>query len=133
MHEVWLKLIGSNHQHWNSRGHFFGAAAEAMRRILIDRARRKNRVRHGGGLERIDLDRVDLAVTTDDDTLLRLDEALTRLASEDPEKAALVKLRYFAGVSIPEAAAALGISPATAKRHWAFTRAWLHCELTQTA
>lgn len=131
VHEAWLKLTGANHQNWNGRGHFFAAAAEAMRRILIDRARRKNRVRHGAGLERLDLDSVDLAATTDDDTLLRLDEALTRLASEDPEKAALVKLRFFAGLSIPDAAASLGISPATAKRHWAFTRAWLYCQLSQ--
>jgi len=130
VHEAWLKLGGSN-QDWNSRGHFFAAAAEAMRRILIDRARKRNRHRHGAGLERINLDSVDLAATTDDDTLLRLDEALAKLASEEPEKAALVKLRYFSGLNIPDAARALGISEATAKRHWAYARAWLYCELTQ--
>jgi RNA polymerase sigma factor (TIGR02999 family) len=129
VHEAWLKLVGLGPQSWNSRGHFFGAAAEAMRRILIDRARKRNRERHGRGLQRIDLDQVDVAVTADDDTLLRVSEALDKLAGEAPEKAELVKLRYFAGLSIPDAAQALGISPATAKRHWAFARAWLFAEL----
>lgn len=129
VHEAWLKLAGSQQQ-WNSRGHFFGAAAEAMRRILIDRARKRNRERHGAGLERVNLDSVDLAVGTDDETLLRLDEALERFASEAPDKAALVKLRYFAGLTLADAAAAQGISLATAKRHWAYARAWLLCELT---
>ena len=130
VHEAWLKLGGSNHD-WNSRGHFFAAAAEAMRRILIDRARKRNRQRHGAGLERINLDSVDLAATTDDDTLLRLDEALTKLAEEEPDKAELVKLRFFSGLNIPDAARALGISEATAKRRWTYGRAWLYCELTQ--
>jgi len=130
VHEAWLKLGGSNHD-WNSRGHFFAAAAEAMRRILIDRARKRSRLRHGGGLQRINLDSVDLAATTDDDTLLRLDEALAKLAAEAPDKAELVKLRYFSGLSIPDAALALDISEATAKRHWTYARAWLYCELTQ--
>lgn len=129
VHEVWLKLGGSS-QDWNSRGHFFAAAAEAMRRILIDRARKRNRMRHGGGLERINLDSVELAATTDDETLLRLDEALAKLAVEEPEKAALVKLRYFSGLNIPDAAQALGISESTAKRHWSYARAWLYCKLT---
>jgi len=129
VHEAWLKLFGSSDQHWNGRGHFFGAAAEAMRRILIDRARRRKRERHGHGLQRIDLDQIDIAIATDDETLLRLDEALSRLAAESPEKARLVELRYFAGLAIPEAAHALGISPATAKRHWAYARAWLFAEL----
>ena len=132
VHEAWLKLVGPGPQSWNSRGHFFGAAAEAMRRILIDRARKRNRERHGRGLQRIDLDQVDVAVTADDDTLLRVSEALDRLAGEAPEKAELVKLRYFAGLSIPDAAEALGISPATAKRHWSFARAWLFAELKRT-
>jgi RNA polymerase sigma factor (TIGR02999 family) len=131
VHEAWLKLGGSNHD-WNSRGHFFGAAAEAMRRILIDRARKRNRQRHGGGMERVNLDSVDVAITTDDETLLRLDEALIKLAAEEPEKAELVKLRYFSGLSIPDAARVLAISEATAKRHWAYARAWLYCELDQT-
>ncbi|MEO8426023.1 MAG: sigma-70 family RNA polymerase sigma factor [Verrucomicrobiota bacterium] len=129
VHEAWLKLGGSSDQPWNSRGHFFGAAAEAMRRILIDRARVRKRERHGHGLQRIDLSQVDVAATTDDDTLLLVNEALERLATESPEKAELVKLRYFAGLSIDDAARALGISPATAKRHWTFARAWLFAEL----
>ena len=130
VHEAWLKLGGSDHD-WNGRGHFFAAAAEAMRRILIDRARKRHRQRHGGGMQRVNLDSVDLAATTDDDTLLQLDEALAKFAAEDPEKAELVKLRYFSGLTIPDAALALGISEATAKRHWAYARAWLYCELTQ--
>ena len=129
VHEVWLKLVGSGPQQWNSRGHFFGAAAEAMRRILIDRARRRKRERHGFGLQRLDLSQVDVAVTTDDDTLLLVDEALDKLAVEAPDKVELIKLRFFAGLSIPDAAQALGISEATAKRHWAFARAWLFAEL----
>ncbi len=129
VHEAWLKLTGASHTQWNGRGHFFGAAAEAMRRILIDRARRRNRVRHGHGLQRMDLDQIDVALATDDETLLRLDETLGRLAAEDPEKARLVELRFFAGLAIPEAAEILGISPATAKRHWAYARAWLFAEL----
>jgi RNA polymerase sigma factor (TIGR02999 family) len=132
VHDAWLRLGGTNHD-WNSRGHFFAAAAEAMRRILIDRARKRNRERHGAGLERINLDSVDLAATTDDDTLLRLDDALLKFAVEEPDKAALVKLRFFSGLNIPDAALALGISEATAKRHWAYARAWLYCELTQSA
>jgi len=131
VHEVWLKLAGPGPQHWNSRGHFFGAAAEAMRRILIDRARRRGRLRHGHGLERIDLSKVDVAATSDDEALLLVSEALDRLAAEAPDKAELIKLRYFAGLSIPDAAEALGISPATAKRHWAFARAWLFAELNR--
>ena len=129
VHEAWLRLAGSGLQQWNSRGHFFGAAAEAMRRILIERARRRVRVRHGGGLVRLDGCQLDVAITTDDDLLLRVDEALEKLALEAPDKAQLVKLRFFAGLSIAEAAEALGIAPATAKRHWAFARAWLFTEL----
>ena len=137
VHEAWLKLAGSQQplqqpQHWNGRGHFFGAAAEAMRRILIDRARKRNRLRHGAGLQRVNLDSVDLATTTDDDTLLQLNDALEKFALESPEKAALIKLRYFAGLGLAEAAAAQGISLATAKRHWAYARAWLLCELKQS-
>jgi RNA polymerase sigma factor (TIGR02999 family) len=131
VHEAWLRLAGSR-QVWNSRGHFFGAAAEAMRRILIDRARRRNRERHGGGLSRVDFEEVDLATTTSDETLLRVDEALEKFAVESPEKAALVKLRFFVGLSISEAAEALGISPATAKRQWNYARAWLRCELSSS-
>jgi len=129
VHEAWLRLVGSGPQHWNSRGHFFGAAAEAMRRILIDRARQRGRACHGAGLVRLDLSEVDVALTTDDDLLLRVDEALEKLALEAPDKAQLVKLRFFVGLSLTEAAESMGIAPATAKRHWAFARAWLFREL----
>ena len=131
VHEAWLRLAGAQNQNWQNRGHFFAAAAEAMRRILIDNARRKARVRHGGGLSRVQLDSVDLAIEADDETLLRVDEALTKLAAEDPVKADLVKLRYFAGLSFPEAGRALGLSESTAKRYWAYTRAWLFEELNR--
>ena len=129
VHEAWIKLAGMNRQHWQSRGHFFGAAAETMRRILIDRARRRNRVRHGGSLQRVDLDSVDMAEAVPDEILLRLDEALEKLAAESPEKTELVKLRFYMGLRLDEAAEILGISPATAKRHWAYARAWLFAEL----
>jgi len=130
VHEAWLRLAGTS-QRWTSRNHFFAAAAEAMRRILIDNARRKDRVRHGKGLTRIDLDDLDLAASADDETLLQVDEAMQKLAAEDPEKAELVKLRFFAGLSIPHAAEAMGLSESTAKRHWAYSRAWLYEELTR--
>jgi RNA polymerase sigma factor (TIGR02999 family) len=129
VHEVWLRLGGSNGGPWRSRRGFLAAAAEAMRRILIDNARRKNRVRHGKGLTRVDLEHVDLASVTDDVTLLRVDEALAKFAAEDPTKAELIKLRYFAGLSIPDAAQALEMSESTAKRAWAYARAWLYEEL----
>ncbi len=130
VHEAWIKLSGSNDQQWSGRGHFFGAAAEAMRRILIDRARKRNRERHGAGLQRVHLDSVDIAVNTDDETLLRLNDALEKFALESPDKAELIKLRYFAGLTLADAATARDISLATAKRHWAYARAWLLCEMT---
>src|SRR2546423_9885833 len=124
VHEAWLRFSDQRQeQGWNSRGHFYAAAAEAMRRILIDHARRKNRVRHGKGLARVDLDQVDLAIQADEETLLRVDEALQKLAAEDKVKAELVKLRYFVGLTIPEAGRALGLSDSTAKRYWAYARA----------
>jgi len=129
VHEAWLSLAGNGDSQWQNRTHFLSAAAEAMRHILIDRARRKNRMRHGKGLQRVNLEQVDLATAADDDTLLRVDEALTKLAKEDPVKAQLVKLRYFVGLSIPEAATAMGMSESTAKRAWAYARAWLYDEL----
>src|SRR5215471_1725374 len=129
VHEAWLSLASSGEARWQDRTHFLAAAAEAMRHILIDRARRRKRVRHGGELRRVDLEHVDLASVTDDDTLLRVDEALTKFAVEDPSKAELVKLRYFVGLSIPEAAEAMGMSESTAKRAWAYARAWLYKEL----
>jgi RNA polymerase sigma factor (TIGR02999 family) len=129
VHEAWLRLVGSHAQPWNSRGHFFAAAAEAMRRILIDNARRKNRLRHGQGLARVDLDQVDVAIHSDDGTLLRVDDALQKLAQEEPVKAELVKLRFFIGLSIAEAGQTLGLSESTAKRYWAYSRAWLYEKL----
>lgn len=131
VHEAYLRLVGVDiHQPWNGRGHFFAAAAEAMRRILIEKARRAHRARHGGGRRRIDLDVVQPAGAEADESLLDLDEALTRLAAEEPEVAQLVNLRYFGGLTIEQAALALGIAVRTANRHWAYARAWLHRELS---
>ena len=129
VHEAWLRLVGSGHQKWNSRGHFFSAAAEAMRRILIEAARRKSSQRRGGGLERVDLDDSQLLLERPADEILAVDEALDKLAEEDPLAAELVKLRYFMGMALPEAAQALGISPRTADRLWAYARTWLRLEI----
>jgi RNA polymerase sigma factor (TIGR02999 family) len=126
VHEAYLRLVdGEQARHWNSRGHFFGAAAEAMRRILVNRARDKNRLKRGGNLRRIDLEKIEVALETPDGDLLALDEALTRLADENQLCADLVKLRFFAGQSLKEAAAALGVSSSTADRYWAYAKAWL--------
>jgi RNA polymerase sigma factor (TIGR02999 family) len=131
VHEAYLRLVDVERaQHWNNRGHFFGAAAEAMRRILVENARRKQRVRHGGSRQRLDLDEVCAVVQPPADDLLALDEALTRLAARDPVRAELVKLRFFAGLTMPEAAQTLGISLATAERYWTFVRTWLFAELS---
>jgi RNA polymerase sigma factor (TIGR02999 family) len=131
VHEAYLRLVGANpEQPWNSRGHFFAAAAEAMRRILVENARRKHRLRHGGGRQRLDLDDLDLPAAADDVRLLALDEALERLAAEEGEAAAVVKLRYFAGLTIEQTAEVLDISVRTANRHWAYARAWLYQRLT---
>jgi RNA polymerase sigma factor (TIGR02999 family) len=130
VHEAYLRVTGgAAAQSWKSRAHFFAAAAEAMRRILIDNARRKARPKHGGGRKRIDLEATCSWAEDRADDALALDEALTRLATEDHGKAELVKLRYFAGLSLEEAADVLGISKATAKRHWAYARAWLYSAL----
>jgi len=130
VHEAYLRLVDvPAAQQWNGRGHFFAAAAEAMRRILIENVRRKRSERHGGNRQRLSLDVVNPASDTRDEELLALDEALGRLEQRWPEKAKLVKLRYFAGMTIPEAARAMGISHATAERHWTFARAWLHAQL----
>ncbi len=131
VHEAYLRLVGEpTGDDWDSRGHFFAAAAEAMRRILVENARRKGRQKHGGGLIRHDLDDAQQIVEPEvQEDLLALDEALTKLASIDPQAAQLVQLRYFAGLSIPEAAKALGISPRTADRLWAFARVWLLREI----
>jgi RNA polymerase sigma factor (TIGR02999 family) len=127
VHEAYLRLVdGDNDQPWNSRGHFYAAAAEAMRRILVESARRKARSKHGGGLARRALDEVDPAAPEASDDLLALDEALGQLATRDPIKAKLVELRSFAGLTLDEAARVLGISPSTADRHWAYARDWLY-------
>jgi RNA polymerase sigma factor (TIGR02999 family) len=131
VHEAYLRLVDhAQARPWNSRGHFFAAAAQAMRRILIDTARRKRRVKHGGGHKRVDLDEACASAPAPDDDLLALDEALTRLAASAPVKAELVQLRFFAGLAMPEAAQVLGISLATAERYWTFARAWLYDQLT---
>jgi RNA polymerase sigma factor (TIGR02999 family) len=130
VHEAYVRLVDTESaRSWNSRGHFFAAAAEAMRRILIEDARRKLRLRHGGGRRRIDLDEVADNPPPEAVDLLALDEALNRLALRDRDRAELVKLRYFAGLTMREAAQALGISLATAERYWTFTRTWLYTEL----
>jgi len=126
VHEAYLRLVDVEQaQRWNSRGHFFAAAAEAMRRILIDHARRKGRVRHGGGRARIDLENLPIEAEETGDDLVALDEALQRLTAEEPVAAEVVKLRYFAGLTAEQAAAALSISLRTANRHWAYAKAWL--------
>ncbi len=127
VHEAYLRLVSADpKQPWDNRGHFFAAAAEAMRRILVDQARRKRRPKHGGGRQRLSLDKVLSLSETPDDDLLALDEALERLAREEPAKAKLVKLHYFAGLTLEDAGRILGISHRTAKRHWAYARAWLY-------
>jgi RNA polymerase sigma factor (TIGR02999 family) len=126
VHEAYLRLVGVDAaQHWNSRGHFFAAAAEAMRRILVNRARDKGRLKRGGRLQKIDLATVEFAFETSDENLLAVDEALTRLADENQVCADLVKLRFFAGMSLRDAGAALEVSSSTADRYWAYARAWL--------
>lgn len=129
VHEAWLRLVSTEEQTWQNRAHFFGAAAEAMRRILIDNARRKHAARHGGGQQRVDIDDLDVAADTKDDELLAVHEVLDRFAAQHKEEAELVKLRYFAGLTIQEAAQVLNISEPTAKRWWAYARAWLFSEI----
>src|SRR5437667_8000589 len=130
VHEAWLRLAGDENQRWESRTHFFAAAAEAMRRILIDNARRKRSLKRGAGAHRLDLDQVDVAVKADDETLLLINEALEKLAVEDPQSAELIKLRFFVGMTNEEAAQALGVSERSAKRYWTFGRAWLYREIS---
>ena len=130
VHEAYLRLVDvENAEHWNSRGHFFGAAAEAMRRILVDRARDRKRVKRGDERHRIDLDAIEIALDTPSEELLALNEALEQLTSEYPDCGELVKLRFFAGLSLRKSAAALGIRRRSADRQWAFARAWLHRKL----
>jgi len=134
VHDAYLRLVGGDvAQHWNSRGHFFAAAAEAMRRILIDKARKKQRLRRGRGFQRVDLDAVEVSVEEPPDDLVALDDALVKLAQRHPDKAALVKLRYFAGLTIDETAQVLGISSSTADRHWTYARAWLYRQVAGDA
>ena len=132
VHEAWLRLVGDGSPKFEGRAHFFAAAAEAMRRILIEKARRKGRIKHGGELQRIDWENLDVAVASDDDTLLALNDALDGLAAVDEMGAKLITLRFFAGMSNVEAARALGLAERTAKRTWAYARAWLHEELMRT-
>jgi RNA polymerase sigma factor (TIGR02999 family) len=132
VHEAWLRLAGKDAQaQFANRAHFFAAAAEAMRRILIERARRKGAGKRGGDWQRIDLDKVDLAADADDDTLLLVNEALEKLASEDAKAAEIAKLRFFGGLTLAEAGQVLGVTDRTAKRYWAYARAWLFDEMRQ--
>jgi RNA polymerase sigma factor (TIGR02999 family) len=131
VHEAYLRLVGSPDGHqWNHRGHFYAAAAEAMRRILVENARRKKRHKHGGQRRRIDLEAAESLVGEPSEDLPALDEALTRLAAHDSVKAEVVKLRFFAGLTMPEVAQALGLSLATVERYWTYARLWLYAELT---
>ena len=129
VHEAWLRLVGEQNPKFANRAHFFAAAAEAMRRILIDNARRKRTARHGGGQQRVDMEQVQLVSSTDDDQLLAVNEALDKLAARSKPEAELVKLRYFVGMTLEEAAQVLGISARTADNYWAHARAWLFHEL----
>ncbi len=130
VHEAYLRLVDVDKaQHWDSRGHFFAAAAESMRRILVENVRRKNRTKRGGDLQRVELGEADLAVAAPDERVLAVDESLEKLAREDSQAADLVKLRFFAGFSVPDAARLLGISRTSAYEQWSYARAWLRCEV----
>ena len=129
VHEAWLRLTSDEERQWNDRTHFFAAAAEAMRRILVDKARRKRAVRHGGELKRVEVPEIVSPLEQDEDRILAVNEALEKLAARDRPKAELVKLRYFVGLTTAEAAEVLGISVPTADRHWAYARAWLAREI----
>jgi len=129
VHEAWLRLTGNENVKWNGRPHFFGAAAEAMRRILIDNARRKRALRHGGNRQRLDIGDIEIAAPAKEDELLAVNDALEKFAVADKQKAELIKLRYFAGLTIEESAEILGISVPTAKRWWTYARAWLYRQI----
>jgi len=132
VHEAWLRLVADPNLRFDGRGHFFAAAAEAMRRILIDRAREKMALKRGARAERVDLDGLEVAVAADDETLLALDDALAKLSKEDADSAEFIKLRFFAGLTNLQAAEALGIPERTARRYWSFARVWLHRELRRS-
>jgi RNA polymerase sigma factor (TIGR02999 family) len=132
VHEAYLRLAGSAHPRWENRAHFFAAAAEAVRHILVDRARRKGRIRHGGGWQRVHVEALDLPSPEDPDVVLAVSEALDQLAKHDPVSANLLKLRFFVGLPNAEAACLLGLSERTAKRTWAYARAWLFRELARS-
>ncbi len=130
VHEAYVRLVDNDTaQQWDNRGHFFSAAAEAMRRILVENARRKGSKKRGGDLNRVELGETDLATTTSDENLMAIDEVLEKLAQEDPQAAELVKLRFFAGFSVPDAAAIVGVSRTNAYEQWAYARAWLRCKV----
>ena len=131
VHEAYIRLVGSQAPGWKGRTHFFAAAAEAMRRILVENARRKKRLKYGGGRQKLDYDNLDVAIERLSDDIIALDEALAKLAIEDPVKAELVKLRYFAGLTVEQSAEILEISRATADRYWSYARAWLFHEITK--
>jgi len=133
VHEAWLRLVGDANQKWDSKGHFFAAAAESMRRILIEKARRKHALKRGVEFERVNLENVEVAILADPAALLLVNEALEKLEQEDRDAAQLVKLRFFAGMTNEEAGQALGVSARTAKRYWTFARAWLFRELRHPA
>ncbi len=132
VHEAWLRLVGAENQKWEGRRHFFAAAAEAMRRILIENARRKQRQKRGGGWERVDVEQIQLAAPLPSNDLLAMDEVLTELARRDPQAAELVQLRFFAGLNQQEVAHLMGISRRTADRTWAYARAWLFQQITDS-
>ena len=131
VHEAYIRLVGSQDRNWTGRTHFFTAAAEAMRRILIDNARRKKSLKHGGAHRKVNIDNVEIAIEEPSEEIIALDEALAKLALEDPVKANLVKLRYFAGLTSDQAARILDISPSTADRDWAYARSWLRFEMDE--
>jgi RNA polymerase sigma factor (TIGR02999 family) len=131
VHEAYIRLVGSENQQWSGRTHFFAAAADSMRRILIENARRKQRQKHGGGQHRVDLDDAEISIEEPSTNLIALDEALTKLAEEEKTVAELVKLRYFAGLTLSQAAEIIGVSRRTADRYWAYARAWLYQEINK--
>lgn len=133
VHEAWLRLAGDGDQTWENRAHFFGAAAEAMRRILIDRARRRSRLKRGGGQVRLSLEALELTSATPDDRILLVNEALEQFQQVDPEKAHIVMLKYFGGLTNQEVAEGLGVTERTVERHWAYARAWLYQNLSASS